>query len=235
MNNQAIQLAIPYTFDLVIDRDHDLAQMYYDEFLAETNAVKFSDNHGLNMLILGDTEQLAFTKTFLNKSKKADLIELANLVFDNFYYYDNDTTKAELIEELADTTMVSYIQALVNEYGIWRGCDELDSMVDFISRGYSQGDAVKVIILNDKQGSYDWIDSEYVDNVLWDSPIYARLNITDNITGESEEIYLDEYLDGIYSYDKDELLAAIKDSSLKQDEAFEHIIEYLEQELPEYI
>lgn len=85
--------------------------------------------------------------------------------------------------------------------------------------GYSQGDYIKV----NKVGSVDFehccLKSEYLENLFFDCPFYGKLEIVEIENVEFyhraeenviDEIYLDEYIDCLYSYDKYELLNNFK-------------------------
>lgn len=88
------------------------------------------------------------------------------------------------------------------------------------SRGYCQGDAVTVFYSPEEGEEL----TEDIDHLFWDSPSYIRLTVDD------EEIYLDEYLEGFYTYDKDELIAKVIASG--EDWATEQVIDFLRDNLP---
>lgn len=97
--------------------------------------------------------------------------------------------------------------------------------LDFIiyqTRGYSQGDAVTVLI--DKKTYNERLES-HIDHLFWDAPIYARLTINDD-----EDVYLDENIDR-YDYDKDVMICEFEKSYNGEYKSV--IIEFLESELPE--
>lgn len=88
------------------------------------------------------------------------------------------------------------------------------------TRGYSQGDYALV---------YYPIDLEYspeneIDQLFWDAPVYCQLEIN------GEEIYLGEYMKDVYSYNKDELLQAVKPLEWCN----EYVYEWLVENLPEH-
>lgn len=111
------------------------------------------------------------------------------------------------------------------------------------SSGYSQGDYALVLIPNkhgwDEQHR-ESIDTA-VDRILWDQPIYARLEIED-ADGDTDEIYLTEFLESEYDWDRDKIMDGLK--KLGTDEQGESVtrnrplpisvIEWVEENLPEY-
>ena len=112
------------------------------------------------------------------------------------------------------------------------------------STGYSQGDYALVLIPN-KHGwdgeHKDSIDNA-VDHILWDQPIYARLEIECQETGEADEIYLEEFLDDHYDWDRDKIMEGLKNlgtdkqgTEVTRDNPLpECVIEFVEGNLPEY-
>lgn len=129
-------------------------------------------------------------------------------------------------------------------------CDEsyrdfLESNFDsnyltFESRGYSQGDYSEIIVPKKVLDSYinnktcvinsiedfekEFSDSTF-DNLLWDQPIYARLEI------DGQDFYFDEYMVDRYDYDKDTIIKLFDDNYKGDNKAL--IIEFLTNELPE--
>jgi hypothetical protein len=103
----------------------------------------------------------------------------------------------------------------------WYDRDELfdgflsDNYHFYVTRGYLQGDAEWVIIP-------DGYSTEYVDNLFWGSPVYARLSI------DEEEVYIDEYLDNLYIWDTHQVI-----EGLKRDEYPEVVINWCEENLPD--
>lgn len=109
----------------------------------------------------------------------------------------------------------------------------------FESRGYCQGDYSEIIVpkkvidsyINDKNSainSNEDFEKVFSDNtfdrLLWDQPIYARLEIDD------QEFYFDEYMPDQYDYDKDNMIKLFDDNYKGDKKAL--IIEFLENELP---
>jgi hypothetical protein len=119
------------------------------------------------------------------------------------------------------------------------------------SRGYCQGDYSKVIFFKEV---LDYIRSEYpdnkdmtdeeivtdfkshVDNLIWDSQLYCKLNIN----GENEIIQLDEYLSNSYEHKTDEIIEGLKKDFSENNTCSEfdtktkdYIIEWLSENLPD--
>ena len=77
----------------------------------------------------------------------------------------------------------------------------------FSSTGYSQGDYCNVLVKNTTLAEFK--DSEsfqsMVNNLIWDSPIYARLEV------DGEEHYLEEHLTDGYRWNKEEVMTGLAD------------------------
>jgi len=111
-------------------------------------------------------------------------------------------------------------------------CQVKDLYRTRVSCGYCQGDYAIVIIpnLHGWDGEHRAIIDSYVDHLCWDCPSSGRLTITDNETGEEDEIYLDEMMDDPYEWDKDEVLTKLKSRS---DPLSDSVIDWLEENLPD--
>ena len=100
-----------------------------------------------------------------------------------------------------------------------------------VSRGYSQGDYKEVIVpykFWEVIGQPKPLDvqsnlGKYIDNLLWDCPIYCRFAVNE------EEFFIDESLKNSYTWDKAEALEIaaklIKDSFTSEEQAI--IIDFL--------
>ena len=112
------------------------------------------------------------------------------------------------------------------------------------TQGYSQGDYALVLIPNDHGWDGEHKDSidEAVDHICWDQPIYARLEITEQETGEEDEIYLTEFLDSYYDWDRDKIIEGLKklgtdeqgESVTRNQPLPQSVIDWVEEHLPEY-
>lgn len=90
--------------------------------------------------------------------------------------------------------------------------------ITLVSRGYCQGDYSEIIIPKivldsfiegcENMGTPEQVGEalqETIDHLLWDQPLYARLEI--EINGGTQEFYFDEYMKDQYNYCEDELLS----------------------------
>ena len=104
-------------------------------------------------------------------------------------------------------------------------------------RGYSQGDYHEVLYIIDKNLPATTNESTMRDhfcNLLYDSPVYGRIEITGNGIIGIEEIYIDEYLDDRYRWDKDGFVTKFKDSDTAKtigDDVVNQVIDLLPSEL----
>jgi hypothetical protein len=198
--------------------DTDLAQHYYNDFMSceDCPVLRVNDY----FLIVGDTSTPQFKKSHLGKMRKNDLLLLAQEFFGNDYY---DCTKKELIEDLMMLTIGEYYQA--KTFG-WGSVEDYD----FIITGYSQGDAIKVLLLDDAP---KYITEDYLTHLFFDCPAHIGLEVVNNVTEVESEIYLEELLSNIYDYDKSEIL-----DKLALDNTLEYkaeVLEFLESNLPDYL
>ena len=102
------------------------------------------------------------------------------------------------------------------------------------SRGYSQGDYSQIIIpaqvlLSYKDQTLEQIENnlqDFIDHLLWDQPLYARLTIDD------EEFYIDEHLKNEYEYDQDEIKQILTDHL--EHEQKDYIIDWVVDNMPDH-
>ena len=127
---------------------------------------------------------------------------------------------------------------LYEEYEWYYFCEKAGFKANFdivVSMGYCQGDYKEVIV------PYKFWDivgvkkpdcvqsnlSDYIGNLLWDCPVYARFTVND------EEFYIDQELKDSYNWDKSEALEIaaelIKDSFTSEEQTI--IIDFLESAL----
>lgn len=130
--------------------------------------------------------------------------------------YLNDEFDLDSIDELAGSQALEILQAVIdNNIDAFILNPDFDTMV---SRGYSQGDCVKVIYKKSDL-ALDCNLKTFIDRILWDSPIYCYVEI--NGAG-----YYPEFVDD-YIYDKQQVI----DSILKQVNDEKTIIDGLKDEL----
>ena len=187
--------------ELNVEYDSDLSSIYYQDFLdgSDGNEVyKIESSREVLAYLIGDSDKPYYKKSQLAKMKKAELIELW-LTYD-YGYNDYGYSKADLIADLENTTIAKHYDFIFKQNN-WLSIKDYITHGYFISRGYSQGDAVYII---DVGADYDVLACRSsIDHILWDTPISLRLSIND----DDEFGY--ELLDDEYSYDKDNIIGNV--------------------------
>lgn len=200
--------------------DLDLAQIYLDDFLKGYTgyAVQFIN---YEYLVIYENEALKNERYYnideLEKMNNSELIELLDELEN--YYYDSDD-KDDLINNLLYYT---------NEYYYEKHCQSsrwYDLESDFTITGYSQGDAIAVKLVGDVS-----ISKEYLTNLFYDVPVSGNLEIYAN-DKLLDELYLEEYLEDSYQWDKVQVINNISNAYLNED-YHTLLIEYLIENLPE--
>ena len=134
-------------------------------------------------------------------------------------------TKLELLELLKLRDTETYQQFVIDNF------TPLFEVLEI--RGHSQGDYAEIIFTNELMKEYNFDDKEkflsmmgdYFTNLFYDAPLYARLEIDD------QEIYLDDFQENSYSYDKDQIIEYAKKTIEHEQKAY--IISWLSAELPD--
>jgi len=93
--------------------------------------------------------------------------------------------------------------------------------------GSCQGDYGKVIVPKESFLYNSENCHEYLNNLVFDAPLSIRLEV------DEVEYYLDQELKDLYNYDKDEVLEIAK-KELQGHEKLAYILEWLDDNLPEY-
>lgn len=200
--------------------DLDLSQMYANDFLKGYTGfnVQLIDN---DYLIIYENESLKNERYYnideLEKMNNSELIELIDDLEN--YYYDSDD-KYDVIDSLLQYTNEDYYEKHYNSVN-WR---DLES--DYYVSGYHQGDAIAVKLVGDVS-----ISKEYLSNLFYDVPVYGNVEVYAN-DELLTEIYLDEYLEDSYTWDKVQVINNISNAYLKED-YHALLIEYLVENLPE--
>lgn len=206
--------------ELSIFMNECLAQSYYEEMVSKITLF------GYDFYLFNTGEKYAFEeytyKEFYRKnvwgiSERFSYREFVEAFKINNGYQKWNKLTIESFESIVSYEMVDFD---VN----WR--DRGFIVQDFlnngyeltVTRGYSQGDAKYVV------KRVDTCDS-FVDNVFWDSPVYALLYLN------SDEIDLTEYMSNLYDYDKSSLLEAVKDANWCTDIVYK----FLSENLPLYV
>ena len=198
--------------------DGDLSQIYFNDFESENTRIDFGRDS--IMFLIGDADKPYFSELDLKAKSKQAIFDLC-LDF-NFIDYSvslNDYKKSEYISDLLKVTHKQYYELITSQF-YWHDLKEKIQHDFYISRGYSQGDAVYIVSI-DKP--IDNAMREYINHILWDSPVYIRAKINDN---EYDE---DSFLNDLYEWDRYKIIERIKGLSISQ-----YAKEWLINALPEY-
>jgi len=169
--------------DVVCMYNHEMSTHYYKENFSvfETNY----RGHVTKLIYIdyGNIDQPTIRDLIeINKnSKRSDLLvaieDLTGL--SNF-----DLLRDEIIEELyAEANSIDDLEISLDRAGV----KYKKNYISFSSQGYSQGDSVDVIMptkalrnawgTSDKIKDIDLVEKQFIDNLLWDSPIYFRITL----------------------------------------------------------
>jgi hypothetical protein len=171
--------------------DSDLAQILYNEFESENTRLNFGRDNSL--FLLGDASAPYYSRLDLLALSKQALFNLC-LDYELLSYSAglNDYKKSEYIADLLSISIERHYKFLISGSN-WFHIGENIAHDYYISRGYSQGDAVYIVSI-DKP-----IDNSLrrcIDNILWDSPISMYANVN------GSEFETDDFLgDDFYKYD----------------------------------
>lgn len=184
--------------------DTDLSQIYFDEWLngADGNKVEQIDLGGRDnyLYLIGDSDAPYYKKSQFSTMRKADIFELwLNYEF-GYNVEINDYPTHEYISDLLTVSIKRHYEWIASQYS-WHELSDKIPHDSFISRGYSQGDAVYIVSIDQ---AIDKPMRESIDHILWDCPVYIRAEIN------GHEFYEDSFLTDIYNYDTDEIKANIK-------------------------
>ena len=193
--SNAIQTVSRFSLNHNLRYSNDLAHIYHAEFKQKESTLMLGDR-GVDYVVVGNLDENAFKISHLRKKSKAEVVELA----DSLELYTFNSTKEQVIAELMDISKREYYTNIFNNK-CWR-----DLPCDFVATGHRQGDAVKVLVVD--QG-YEHITVEYVSNIFFDSPITGTIELyyDDKLM---TEVYADEFIDEYSFYDKDKLIESIK-------------------------
>lgn len=218
MNTQVHQQAQVSNFSLLntVRYDTDIAQVYFNEFIAEYEPLLLGDK-SVHYMVVGDMDAPAFKVSHLRKQSKDELIELWRMLgMEGYGIY----TKAEIIDDLMIVDARQYYTAIYNN----KRWGDLPS--DFTACGFCQGDAVSVLVIGK---DYEFITKEYVRNLFYATPIHGSIEL---YYGDKAvvEICVDEYIHQYNGYDKSELISEIE----KQYKGLykEALLERLDEALP---
>jgi|GEM_PF-6032958 len=198
---------------------YDLARIYFDDFQRENTRIDFGRDN--SAFLLGNGEAPYYKKSELLKLKKAEIVELCqDFGYLSFYDSGQEYNRAELIHNLLRVSCLDFYQWLFKNH-YWHDLREKIQHDFYISRGYSQGDAVYIVSLD---RPLDHGLREYINHTLWDSPISIFCTVND------QEFFEDTFLDDQYLWDREVTAEKVKGLPIS-DYAKNWIIEAL----PEYL
>ena len=204
-----------YDFKVNISYDTDLANIYFNDF----EKGHMSDNVNLffgkrvnDYLVIFENEAVAkssyYKKSQLSRMNKVSLYELLEKHNRNICNIEH-ITKLDMIDCLLEIDNQEYYSKHYEN----ESYNNLD--FDFAIRGYSQGDYFKVKLVGNVE---KWINKEYLTNIFYNTPISGNIEVFKNGI-LIDEFYLDDLanFDEYDSYDKDKLIAMIKDYCSNED------------------
>jgi hypothetical protein len=198
--------------------DYHLAQQFYRMFEADNTRLNFGRDNSL--FLIGDCEKPYYKKANLLAKSKNELFELCHQYELISYSIElNDYKKSEYISDLLNITIKRHYEWLTSQYN-WHGIREHITHDYYISNGYSQGDSVYIVSLDNP---IDKSMRKYIDNVLWDSPISINAKIND------DDFYDDDFLDNHYEWDTEKIKLKIKALDLS-----DYAKQWLCKALPQY-
>lgn len=172
-----------------------------------------------------------YPTTLQNDLKAGDYQGIKELIWTLDVTGLKDLEVSELLE-LIETDLYSdddFAEFLSNNFNV--------NYEKVVSRGYCQGDYAEIIIPKIVLDSYitgcNGIEThdqvvellqDTIDHLLWDQPLYARLEIDDN------EFYIDEHLKDSYNYDQDEIIKILEKHLQHEKKAY--IIDWVNDNLP---
>ena len=213
--------------ELCIFLDGDLAREYFEDFVsgADGSYVKlYRDRQGtLDYIAIWadeeDAQNQALDLRDLLNMEYGDLEALHDLHYPNIFY-GHPSERAEMEDWLhSNVTAEKLMDSMYEERLSWHDLD-----CEYVSRGYSQGDAVMVWLSDRAKEEMPHLKvSTYIDHLLWDAPVSGVLTV------DGVEYYLDEMLGDVYTYDKDELIQNFRGH---HDDMPEEVYQFLEENLP---
>lgn len=202
-----------------VSYDLDLSNMWFSEWKTELKdnlLMMRSGRDGTDYIVIGNLEKPYYSKSKLTRMKKDVLLDLANEY--GLYYIDEFWTKRDIVLEMLSTITVGHHYKNHYENERWHNLE-----CDFVIRGYCQGDAIRVNIL-DKE--YAWNTEDFLTNLFYDTPISGV------ITFKGKEIYIEEILSDSYVFwDKSDFIERASKYYTDEDKA--EFLEFLEYALPE--
>lgn len=180
--------------------DANLSAMYYDDFVRE-EATRLNFGRDSTVFLVGDCEKPYYTKTQLKKMSKQAIFDLCQ-DYDLLGFSDdlNRFKRSEYEADLLGVTIKQHYEHLISQNS-WHELGLAIPHAWYISRGYSQGDAVYIVLLDEPLTADNM---KHFDRLLWDCPISMRVDI------DGLEFYEDAFLNDYYEWDADKVKAKIK-------------------------
>lgn len=214
-----------FNFKHSFEYDTDLAQMYFDDFVSETNTLRYGVrdfDYYVLFATAEDKDKKYYKVSALRKMKKTDLYDLC-VNFDLVAYWEDE--KEYLKKDFIEMLLTIDNEAFYNGHYENIPYKELDH--DFVIRGNCQGDYVKIKLV----GKFEpYMTSQYLEQVFFQTPIYCRVSVLDGNYDEIEgqdELYIDSFVKDLYNFDKSEVLEIVK-AQYKDELFFIDLCNYVE-------
>ena len=184
--------------------DTSLAQMDYD-YWSEYEAKRLDFGRDSAVFLVGDSARSYYTRSQLKKLSKQAIYDLCmDYELLGYSVSLDDYKRSEYEADLLGVTIEQHYRYLIANNS-WHGLQTAITHDYYISRGYSQGDAVYIISLDEPITK---AMRDYIDHILWDSPITVRVRVEDKIA--SHEFDTEYFLDDPYKWDVDDIKNKIK-------------------------
>ena len=216
-----------YDFKVSISYDTEVAALHFNVFkegYMNDNVNLFFGSRQTDYLVIIENEEMA-NESYYKKSKLARMNK--DELYGLNYYHDliwrgKNLLKSELIENLLSVNNEEYYRNQFEKEHYQ------DLEYDFIVKGHSQGDCIKVKIVGNVE---KWIDKEYLTNIFYNTPISGNIEVFKN-GSLIDDFYLYDLADfnEYDSYDKDKLIAMISDYCSNEDYK-DLLIAYLDKNL----
>ena len=198
-----------YDFKVSISYDTEVAALHFNVFkegYMNDNVNLFFGSRQTDYLVIIENEEMAnesyYKRYKLARMNKASLYELLEKHNRNICNIEH-ITKLEMIDCLLEIDNQEY-------YSKHHENESYNNLeYDFIVKGYSQGDCIKVKIVGNVE---KWIDKEYLTNIFYNTPISGNIEVFKN-GSLIDDFYLYDLADfnEYDSYDKDKLIAMTAD------------------------
>lgn len=200
-----------YKFEFDAYRDSDLAQIYCTDFLngcMGEYVIKPAADYYAVFDSKASAQKPYFAKAQLRKLNKPSLFALYEETFYESAPPLEAMTRAEMELVLLMVTREDFI-TMHGQNNSW--CDI--EYYDFIARGYSQGEAAKVV----NADGLAWIEPKFIEDLFYDAPIGVRCEIYARETSDEayeyvDTLHLDEYMCDRYDWDRAAMIKAMENA-----------------------